>query len=76
MTRVIEYKIVHICNANEYTNLSNAQLLEYHTNPAIVMTLLNTDQHLQRYVRIYIDGRLAGYKSFMKDHRVTMDDLV
>lgn len=76
MTRVIEYKLVHICNANEYTNLSNAQLMEYHTNPATVMTLLNTDQHLQRYVRVVIDGKTAGYKSFMKHRRVTMDDLV
>jgi len=47
-----------------------------HTNPSIVMTLLNQDQHLDRYVKVIVDGTVAGYQTYRQGKRVTLEDIV
>ena len=39
------------------------------------MTLLNADQHLDRYVKVIVNGTVAGYQSYRAGRRVTMQDV-
>jgi hypothetical protein len=56
--------------------LTEKQARELHTNPHIVMTMLNQDQHLDRYVKVIVDGTVAGYQSYRQGKRVTLEDIV
>ena len=46
-----------------------------HTNPAVVMSILNEHQHRDRYVKVIIDGLVAGYQSYRQGKRVTLKDI-
>jgi len=56
--------------------LTEKQARELHTNPHIVMTMLNQDQHLDRYVKVIVDGTVAGYQSYRQGKRVKLEDIV
>jgi hypothetical protein len=40
------------------------------------MTLLNQDQHLDRYVKVIVDGTVAGYQTYRQGKRATLADIV
>ncbi len=73
---MIEYQVICMYRVGSARVLTEKQARELHTNPHIVMTLLNQDQHLDRYVKVIVDGTVAGYQSYRAGKRVTMDDIV
>ena len=76
---MIQYQVItmyRVGNLLDITSsLTESQASELHTNPAVVMTLLNADQHLDRYVKVIVDGTVAGYQSYRAGRRVTMQDV-
>jgi hypothetical protein len=38
--------------------------------------MLNQDQHLDRYVKVIVDGTVAGYQSYRQGKRVKLEDIV
>jgi hypothetical protein len=73
---MIEYQVICMHRVGNPRKLTESQASELHTNPSIVMTLLNQDQHLDRYVKVIVDGTVAGYQTYRQGKRVTIEDIV
>jgi len=73
---MIQYQVICMHRVGSARVLTQKQGQELHTNPHIVMTLLNQDQHLDRYVKVIVDGTVAGYQTYRQGKRVTLDDIV
>ncbi len=73
---MIQYQVICMYRVGSARVLSDKQARELHTNPHIVMTMLNQDQHLDRYVKVIVDGTVAGYQSYRQGKRVTLEDIV
>jgi len=73
---MIEYQVITMYRVGNPRKLTESQASELHTNPGVVMTLLNADQHLDRYVKVIVDGTVAGYQSYRAGKRVSIDDIV
>ena len=73
---MIEYQVISMYRVGSARVLTEKQAKELHTNPHIVMTMLNQDQHLDRYVKVIVDGTVAGYQSYRQGKRVTLEDIV
>ena len=73
---MIEYQVICMYRVGSARVLTEKQAKELHTNPHIVMTMLNQDQHLDRYVKVIVDGTVAGYQSYRQGKRVTLEDIV
>lgn len=74
MKPVIEYQVICMYRVGASRRLTEKQAQELHTNPSVVMTLLNADQHLDRYVKVIVDGTFAGFQSFCAGKRATLED--
>ena len=72
---MIQYQVICMYRVGSARVLSDKQAKELHTNPHIVMTMLNQDQHLDRYVKVIVDGTVAGYQSYRAGRRVTLADV-
>ena len=72
---MIQYQVISMYRVGSARVLTDRQASELHTNPSIVMTLLNQDQHLDRYVKVIVDGKVAGYQSYRAGKRVTVEDV-
>jgi hypothetical protein len=72
---MIQYQVICMYRVGSARVLSDKQAKELHTNPSTVMTLLNADQHLDRYVKVIVDGTIAGYQSYRAGRRVTLQDV-
>ena len=72
---MIQYQVICMYRAETRRALTKKQSEELYTDPAVVMTLLNADQHLDRYVKCIVDGTVAGYQSYRAGRRVTMQDV-
>jgi hypothetical protein len=72
---MIQYQVICMYRVGSARVLTEKQAQELHTNPHIVMTLLNQDQHLDRYVKVIVDGTVAGYQSYRQGKRVTLEDI-
>jgi hypothetical protein len=73
---MIQYQVICMYRVGSARVLTEKQARELHTNPHIVMTMLNQDQHLDRYVKVIVDGTVAGYQSYRQGKRVTLEDIV
>jgi hypothetical protein len=73
---MIEYQVICMYRVGSARVLTEKQAKELHTNPSIVMTMLNQDQHLDRYVKVIVDGTVAGYQTYRQGKRVTLADIV
>ena len=73
---MIQYQVICMYRVGSARVLTKKQAEELHTNPHIVMTLLNQDQHLDRYVKVIVDGTVAGYQTYRQGKRVTLEDIV
>ena len=73
---MIQYQVICMYRVGSARVLTEKQSRELHTNPHIVMTMLNQDQHLDRYVKVIVDGTVAGYQSYRQGKRVTLEDIV
>ena len=72
---MIHYQIIAMYRVGTSRQLTDKQAQELHTNPSTVMTLLTADQHLDRYVKVIVDGTVAGYQSYRAGRRVTLQDV-
>ena len=72
---MIQYQVISMYRVGSARVLSEKQAKELHTNPHIVMTLLNQDQHLDRYVKVIVDGTVAGYQTYRQGKRATLEDI-
>ena len=72
---MIEYQVICMYRVGKGRNLTEKQATALHTHPSIVMTLLNADQHLDRYVKVIIDGKVRGYQSYRAGKRVTLEEV-
>ena len=72
---MIQYQVISMYRVGASRQLTEKQAQELHTNPATVMTLLNADQHLDRYVKVIVDGTVAGYQSYRAGKRATLKDV-
>ena len=72
---MIHYQVIAMYRVGTSRQLTEKQAQELHTNPSTVMTLLNSDQHLDRYVKVIVDGTVAGYQSYRAGKRVTLQDV-
>ncbi len=72
---MIHYQVISMYRVGTSRQLTEKQAQELHTNPSVVMTLLNADQNLDRYVKVIVDGTVAGYQSYRAGRRVTLDDV-
>ena len=72
---MIEYQVICMYRVGKGRNLTEKQATELQTNPSVVMTLLNADQHLDRYVKVIVDGTVAGYQTYRAGKRVTLKDV-
>ena len=73
---MIQYQVICMYRVGSARVLTEKQARELHTNPHIVMTMLNQDQHLDRYVKVIVDGVVAGYQSYRQGKRVKLEDIV
>ena len=73
---MIKYQVITMYRVGNPRKLTESQASELHTNPSVVMTLLNADQHLDRYVKVIVDDTVAGYQSYRAGRRVRLDDIV
>jgi hypothetical protein len=73
---MIQYQVICMYRVGSARVLTEKQARELHTNPHIVMTMLNQDQHLDRYVKVIVDGTVAGYQSYRQGKRVKLEDIV
>ena len=72
---MIHYQVIAMYRVGTSRQLTEKQAQELHTNPSVVMTLLNADQNLDRYVKVIVDGTIAGYQSYRAGRRVTLQDV-
>jgi hypothetical protein len=72
---MIQYQVICMYRVGSARVLTEKQAKELHTNPSIVMTMLNQDQHLDRYVKVIVDGTVAGYQTYRQGKRVTLADI-
>ena len=72
---MIQYQVISMYRVGTSRQLTESQASELHTNPSVVMTLLNADQNLDRYVKVIVDGTVAGYQSYRAGRRVTLKDV-
>ena len=72
---MIHYQVIAMYRVGTSRQLTEKQAQELHTNPSVVMTLLNADQNLDRYVKVIVDGQVAGYQSHRAGRRVTLQDV-
>ena len=72
---MIHYQVIAMYRVGTSRQLTEKQAQELHTNPSVVMTLLNADQNLDRYVKVFVDGTVAGYQSYRAGRRVTLQDV-
>jgi len=72
---MIQYQVISMYRVGTSRQLTEKQAQELQTNPSTVMTLLNADQHLDRYVKVIVDGKVAGYQSYRAGKRVTLQDV-
>ena len=72
---MIHYQVIVMYRVGTNRKLTESQARELQTNPSTVMTLLNADQHLDRYVKVIVDGTVAGYQSYRAGKRVTLQDV-
>lgn len=72
---MIQYQVISMYRVGASRQLTEKQAQELHTNPSTVMTLLNADQHLDRYVKVIVDGTVAGYQSYRAGKRATLEDV-
>ena len=72
---MIQYQVICMYRVGSARVLTEKQARELHTNPHIVMTMLNQDQHLDRYVKVIVDGKVRGYQSYRAGKRVTMEEV-
>lgn len=72
---MIHYQVICMYRVGASRRLTEKQAQELHTNPSVVMTLLNDDQHLDRYVKVIVDGTVAGYQSYRAGKRATLEDV-
>ena len=73
---MIKYQVITMYRVGTSRQLTEKQAQELHTNPSVVMTLLNADQNLDRYVKVIVDDTVAGYQSYRAGRRVRLDDIV
>ena len=73
---MIQYQVICMYRVGSARVLTEKQARELHTNPHIVMTMLNQDQHLDRYVKVIVDVTVAGYQSYRQGKRVKLEDIV
>lgn len=73
---MIEYQVITMFRVGQTRLLTEKQAKQLETNPSVVLTLLNQDQNLDRYVKVIVDGTVAGYQSYRAGRRVRMDDIV
>ena len=73
---MIQYQVICMYRVGSARVLTEKQARELHTNPHIVMTMLNQDQHLDRYVKVIVDGTVAGYQTYRQGKRATLEDIV
>jgi hypothetical protein len=73
---MIEYQVITMFRVGQPRLLTEKQAKQLETNPSVVLTLLNQDQHLDRYVKVIVDGTVAGYQSYRAGKRVTLEDIV
>jgi hypothetical protein len=73
--RMIEYQVICMYRVGRGRNLTDKQARELHTHPSVVLTLLNADQHLDRYVKVLVDGKVRGYQTYKAGKRVTLEEV-
>jgi len=73
---MIEYQVITMFRVGQPGLLTEKQAKQLETNPSVVLTLLNQDQHLDRYVKVIVDGTVAGYQTYRAGKRATRDDIV
>ena len=73
---MIQYQVICMYRVGTRRALTKKQSEELYTDPGVVMTLLNADQHLDRYVKCIVKDKVAGYQMYRSGRRVTMDDIV
>ena len=73
---MIHYQVIAMYRVGTSRQLTEKQAKELQTNPSVVLTLLNQDQHLDRYVKVIVDGTVAGYQSYRAGKRVRLMDIV
>jgi hypothetical protein len=61
--------------AGQIRRITDLQMRELHTNPIVVMSILNDDQNHDRYVKVINDGKVIGYNHFANGRRVTVADI-
>jgi hypothetical protein len=72
---MIQYQVISMYRIGTVRNLTHKQAEELHTNPSVVLTLLNADQPLDRYVKVIVDGKVRGYQTYRAGKRVTMEEV-
>ena len=72
---MIQYQVICLYRVGTGRNLTEKQATALHTHPYVVLTLLNADQHLDRYVKVIVDGKVRGYQSYRAGKRVTMAEV-
>ena len=72
---MIEYQVICMYRIGTVRTLTDKQAQELHTNPSVVLTLLNADQPLDRYVKVIVNGKVAGYQTYRAGKRVTMAEV-
>lgn len=72
---MIEYQVIITGRVTDRINLTDKDARTLHTNPAIVMSLLNADQNQDRLVKVIIDGKVRGYQQYPRGRRVTLEDI-
>ena len=70
-----EYQIIVMHRAGQIRRITDTQMKELHTNPLVVMSILNDDQNHDRYVKVITDGKVIGYNHFGCGRRVTVSDI-
>lgn len=70
-----EYQIIVVHRHGQIRRITDLQMRELHTNPAIVMSILNDDQNHDRYVKVLNNGKVIGYNHFPCGRRVTVSDI-
>lgn len=70
-----EYQIIVMHRSGQIRRITDQQIKELHTNPVVVMSILNDDQNHDRYVKVITDGKVIGYNHFPNGRRVTVSDI-
>lgn len=74
MSSVIEYQII-VQHRLDIPSVTTGDPKEIHTNPMVVMSLLNENQRLDRLVKVTVNGSFAGYQSYPAGKRARKEDI-